>query len=202
MIFHRCLFFYHDGELTLHGGVHAGCRREYILYYVNTWPKFCGDSIKVDGMCATDTDHTGNMSRLPATVIIALAWLSLAVAQGRNQLPCSNRLRPLPQFAHLFTHCGNGSSSGGSNSGGNSSSDGSSSGNSSNCTYHEWSKWTETGTTQSVPTSQCESGKARQEERRQKVNNSRCDEKREERYVCKFCCHVHICACAPTARPV
>ena len=139
------------------------------------------------------------MSRLPAAVIIAFAWLSLAVAQ----LPCNSQLRLLPSFQHMFTHCGSsdGSNNGGGNDGGNDGGGDSSDGGT-RCTTSEWSEWTEVDT-RSVPISQCKSGKAKLEERTRKVKKGRqCDEQREERYLCKFrpvCCHTHTFAHAPTS---
>ena len=107
-------------------------------------------------------------------IIIALAWLSVAVVQC--QLSCNSQLRLLPQFSHLFTHCGDDVDAG------------------IKCTYGEWSEWAEIGT-KYVPASKCPSKKEQTEERWKKVIHGTCKEKREERSVCKFC-PVYICACA------
>ena len=54
------------------------------------------------------------------------------------------------------------------------------------CIFREWSEWAVIDT-KYVPDSKCPSKKAQIEERRRKVTYGTCKEKREERYVCKFC---------------
>ena len=81
-----------------------------------------------------------------------------------SQLPCDSQLRLSPSFSHLFTHC--------------------------ECSLSEWTDWVAIST-QPVPMSQCPSGKALTEERRQRVVSGNCDEKREERVVCKYNVHGH-----------
>ena len=76
------------------------------------------------------------------------------------QLSCNSQLRLLPAFAHLFTHC--------------------------DCSYSEWTEWVPISSTP-VPRSQCSSGRALTEERRQRVlSGENFDERREENVICKF----------------
>lgn len=75
-----------------------------------------------------------------------------------SQRSCNSQLRFLPQFRHLFRHC--------------------------ECQYSEWTEWApvEAG----VPASQCPTGKAMLEERRQVVISGDCEDKTEEAYLCKL----------------
>ena len=75
-------------------------------------------------------------------------------------LSCNSQLRLLPAFAHLFTHC--------------------------DCSYSEWTEWVPISSTP-VPRSQCSSGRALTEERRQRVlSGENFDESRDENVICKF----------------
>ena len=85
------------------------------------------------------------------------------------QLSCNSQLRLLPAFAHLFTLC--------------------------DCSYSEWTEWVPISSTP-VPRSQCSSGRALTEERRQRVlSGENFDESREENVICKFCIMLYISAC-------
>ena len=96
------------------------------------------------------------MHRLAASAAVVLAL----IAAGSCQLPCNSQLRLLPNFQHLFGHC--------------------------QCSYSEWSEWTAVSTS-TVPTSQCPSGRALREERAQVIlSGENCDEKSEDRTVCKW----------------
>ena len=109
--------------------------------------------------------HRRRMHRLAVSAVVAFAFITVAA----SQLPCNSQLRLSPSFSHLFTHC--------------------------ECSFSEWTDWTVIRT-QPVPSSQCPSEKALTEERRQRVvSGSNCDEKREERVVCKrnIICMVMIC---------
>ena len=91
-----------------------------------------------------------------------------------SQLPCTSQLRLI--LPHLFAHC--------------------------SCSFSEWSEW-EPIKVELVRVSQCPSGEAITEERRQRVVAGNCVERREERVVCKqssysacsyFCCAFTIIA--------
>ena len=202
------VFFYHDSELTLrvHAGVQMSSRRLNIGKHMAEVQWWSYKKLTAYSQLIQITPERISMSRLPALVIVAFAWLSLTAAQG-YQLSCDSQLRLVPSFAHLFTHCGSGSNNGdgSNNNGGGSNNNGDGDSSSSPCEYGTWSDWAEPDppVTKSVPVSQCESGMARQEERRQShTGGRRCEERREERYVCKFrqvCCHAHIWACATAA---
>ena len=96
----------------------------------------------------------------------AVALAWLTVAACR--LPCDSQLRLLPVFAPRFKHC--------------------------DCSYSEWTEWAPIKSTP-VPRSQCSSGKALTEERRQRVlSGKNCKEKREEKMLCKLRIMLHISA--------
>ena len=91
-----------------------------------------------------------------------------------SQLPCTSQLRLI--LPHLFTHCA--------------------------CSFSEWTEW-EPIKIELVRVSQCPSGEAITEQRRQRVVSGNCVERREERVVCKqsgystgcyFCCTFTIIA--------
>jgi hypothetical protein len=94
------------------------------------------------------------MHRLAASTAAVFALFAVASCQ----LSCNSQLRLLPQFQHLFSHCG--------------------------CTYSTWSDW-EPISTVDVPTSQCPSGKSITEERIQRVVSGGCAEKKETRNICE-----------------
>ena len=95
------------------------------------------------------------MQRFAAAGIVVFALIAAASCQ----LSCTSQLRFLPQFQHLFAHC--------------------------QCSYSQWSEWTPVSSSV-VPNSQCASGRALREERRQVViSGSNCNDRSEDRTVCK-----------------
>ena len=96
------------------------------------------------------------MYRLAASAAVALALFAVATCR---ELPCNSQLRLISRLSHLFTHC--------------------------SCSYSEWTEWAAIRSTP-VPRSQCPSGKALTEERRRRVvSGHNCDERREEKVICK-----------------
>ena len=79
-----------------------------------------------------------------------------------SQLPCNSQLRLIPVFSYLFTHC--------------------------ECSYSEWTEWVPISSTP-VPSTQCPSERALTEERRQRVLSGDCDDRTEEKVICKFSVH-------------
>ena len=90
------------------------------------------------------------------TASAAVAFTWLTVVT--SQLPCNSQLRLIPSFAHLFTHC--------------------------ECSYREWTEWSVVNSTE-VPLSQCDSGRELIEQRWQRILSGNCDDRMEERIVCK-----------------
>lgn len=105
-----------------------------------------------------------NMNRFAASALLVFALVTVAASQ--RQLPCNSQLRLHPSFQHLFTHCDPPVTDPPS------------------CQYGEWSEWSVEHDVQ-VPTSQCSSGKAVNETRRQTDSNGVCDDNVESRQNCK-----------------
>ena len=86
----------------------------------------------------------------------AIAFTCLTVVT--SQLSCDSQLRLLPFFSHLFTHC--------------------------ECSYGNWTEWSVVNSTE-IPLSQCDSGIALTENRWERVVSGDCEDRMEERYICR-----------------
>ena len=140
---------------------------------------------------------------LTASGVIAFAWLTVVT----SQLPCNSQLRLVPSFAHLFTHCECSYSEWTEWSVINSievplsqcdsgrelieqriltgdCDDRMEERNVCKCSYSNWTEWSVVNSRE-VSLSQCDSGMVLIEERRKRVLTGDCDDRLEERIVCK-----------------
>ena len=106
-------------------------------------------------------------------IAVSVAVVALfAVATCQFQLPCDSLLQSIPEFSQFFAHC--------------------------ECNYADWTEWAtpENALSIAVPLNQCPSELARPEERWQRVIGGyvyECEERREERYICKhFIYDMHV----------